>query len=168
MSTHLLRKKGKKKKVTILSDNSTGRGDVLTLPSPPAPKSKPKFKPASLLMDTTNTAPAVQLKDQGILEQSVPEESQVSEKDEQTKKFEELINQKRYKEIAELGKEMTDEELLQCLCQVVTSLDHFKGLSQYLEQRNLVPRFLSHGKMAVIREVIVGTDLLETKYDGPV
>ena len=55
-------------------------------------KSKPK--PASLLVDTTNTAPAVQLKDQGILVQSVPEESQVSEKDEQTKKFEELINKR--------------------------------------------------------------------------
>ena len=54
--------------------------------------SKPKRKPASLLVDTTNTAPAVQLKDQGILVQSVPEESQVSEKDEQTKRFEELIN----------------------------------------------------------------------------
>ena len=85
-------------------------------------KSKSKPKPASLLVDTTNTAPAVQLKDQGILVQSVPEESQVSEKDEQTKRFEELINKKQYKEIAELGKEMSDKELLKCLCQVVTIL----------------------------------------------
>ena len=80
MSMHLLRnkkkRKGKKKKVPILSDNSTGRGDAVTLPSSPALKSKPK--PASLLVDTTNTAPAVQLKDQDILVQSVPEESQVS------------------------------------------------------------------------------------------
>ena len=67
-----------KKKVPILSDNSTGRGDAVTLPSSPALKSKSKSKPASLLVDTTNTAPAVQLKDQGILVQSVPEESQVS------------------------------------------------------------------------------------------
>ena len=75
----------------ILSDNSTGRGDAVSRPSSPAPKSKPK--PASLLVDTTNTAPTVQLRDQGILVQGAPEESQVSERDEQTKKFEELINE---------------------------------------------------------------------------
>ena len=85
---------------------------AVTLPSSLAPKSK-KPKPASILVDTTNTAPAVQLKDQGILVQSVPEESQVSEKDEQTKKFEELINKRQYKEIAELGKEMSDRRAVE-------------------------------------------------------
>ena len=137
-------KKGKNKKVPILSDNSTGRGDAVTLPTSPVLKSKPK--PASLLVDTTNTAPAVQLKDQGILVQSVPEESQVSGRDEQTKKFEELINKKQYKEIVELGKGMSDEELLKCLCQVVTSLDHFKGLYEYLKQRKWFQAFLHTGK----------------------
>ena len=122
--------------------------------------------PASLLVDTTNTAPAVQLKDQGILVQSVPEESQVSERDEQTKKFEELINKKQYKEIAELGKKMSDKELLKCLCQVVTSLDQFKGLYEYLKQRNMVPGFLAHGEMVLVRKVIVETDLLETDSFG--
>ena len=89
--------------MSIISDDSIGRGDAVTLPSSLVPKSK-KPKPASLLVDTTNTAPAVQLKDQGILVQSVPEESQVSGRDEQTKRFEELINNKQYKKIAELGK----------------------------------------------------------------
>ena len=123
---------------------------------------KPKPKPASLLVDTTNTAPAVQLKDQGILVQSVPEESQVSGRDEQTKKFEELINKRQYKEIAELGKKMSDKELLKCLCQVVTTLDQFKGLYEYLKQRKMVPGFLAHGEMVLVRKVIVETDLLET------
>ena len=166
MLMHLLRrrtrkKKGKNKKVPILSDDSIGRGDAVTLPS--SPVLMPKPKPTSLLVDTTNTAPAVQLKDQGILVQSVPEESQVSEKDEQTKKFEELISKNQYKEIAELGKEMSDEELLKCLCQVVTSPDHFKGLYEYLKQRNMVPGFLAHGEMVLVRKVIVETDLLETE-----
>ena len=89
MSMHLLRKRRKRKGKSILKDKSTGRGDAITLPSSSALKPKPK--PVFLLVDTTNTAPAVQLKDQGILVQSVPEESQVSERDEQTKKFEELI-----------------------------------------------------------------------------
>ena len=39
------KKEGKKKKVSILSDNSTGRGDAVTLPSSPVLKSK--SKPAS-------------------------------------------------------------------------------------------------------------------------
>ena len=96
------------------------------------------------------------------LVQSVPEESQVSGKDEQTKRFEELINKEQYKEIAELGKNMNDEELLKCLCQVVTRLDHFKGLYEYLKQRKMVPGFLAHGDMALVRKVIAETDLLET------
>ena len=73
-----------------------------------------------------------------------------------------MINKKQYKEIVELGKEMSDEELLKCLCQVVTSLDHFKGLYEYLKQRNMVPGFLAHGEMVLVRKVIVETDLLET------
>ena len=148
----------------ILSDNSTGRDDAVTLPTSPA--LKPNSKPASLLVDTTNTAPAVQLKDQGILVQSVPEESQVSGRDEQTKRFEELINKGQYEEIAELGKEMNDEELLKCLCQVVITLDQFKGLYGYLKQRDIVPAFLAHGKMVLVRKVIVETDLLKTNDLG--
>ena len=148
----------------ILSDNSTGRGDAVTLLHSTC--SSPSLNQLSLLVDTTNTAPAVQLKDQGILVQSVPEESQVSERDEQTKKFEELINKKQYKEIAELGKGMSDEELLKCLCQVVTTLDQFKGLYGYLKQRNMVPGFLAHGDMVLVREVIVETGLLETEHFG--
>ena len=53
------------------------------------------------------------------------------------------------------------EELMKCLCQVVTTLDHFKGLYKYLKQRNMVPGFLAHGEMVVIKEVIVETDLLK-------
>ena len=61
---------------------------------------------------------------------------------------------------------MSDEELLKCLCQVVTNLDHFKGLYEYLKQRDMVPGFLAHGDMVVVRKVIVETDLLETNWFG--
>ena len=57
---------------------------------------------------------------------------------------------------------MNNEELLKCLCQVVTSLDQFKGLYEYLKQRKMVPGFLAHGEMVVVKKVIVETDLLET------
>ena len=95
-----------------------------------------------------------------------PKRAKSPERDEQTKRFEELINKKQYKEIAELGKKMSDEELLKCLCQVVTSLDQFKGLYEYLKQRKMVPGFLAHGEMVLVRKVIVETDLLETDDFG--
>ena len=63
--------------------------------------------------------------------------------------------------MAELGEKMSDEELLKCLCQVVTRLDQFKGLYEYLKRRNLVSNFLAHGEMVLVRKVIVETDLLE-------
>ena len=81
----------KNKKVPIVNDKSTKRGDAVTLPTSPVPKSK-KLKTACLLVDTTNTAPAVQPKGRDILAPSIPEKNLVSGKDEQTKKFEELIN----------------------------------------------------------------------------
>ena len=115
---------------------------------------------------TTNSAPAVQLKDQSIPVQSAPEKSQVTGRDEQTKRFEELINKNQYKEIVELGEGMSKEELLKYLCQVVTTLDQFKGLYGYLKQRKMVPDFLAHGDMALVRKVIVETDLLETDNFG--
>ena len=158
--------KDKNNNVSFLSDNSTGRGDTVTLPSSPVLKPKSKPKPASLLADTTNTAPAVQLKDRGILMQGIPEEGQISGKDGQTKRFEELISKKQYEEMAKLGDEMGDKELLKYLCQVVTTLDHFKGLFGYLEQRNMVPSFLAHGKMVLIGKVIVETSLLKTRNGG--
>ena len=135
------RRRVKRKRCPCISDNSTGHGDIVTLPSSPA------------LVPNSNTTSLVQ---------RVPEESQVSERNEQTKRFEELISKKQYKEIVELGKEMSDKELLKCLCQVVTSLDHFKGLYEYLKQRKMVPGFLAHGEMVLVRKVIVETDLLET------
>ena len=95
-----------------------------------------------------------------------PKRAKSLEEDEQTKKFEELINNKQYEEIAELGKEMSDKELLKCLCQVVTNLDQFKGLYEYLKQRKMVPGFLAHGEMVLVRKVIVETDLLETESSG--
>ena len=97
-----------------------------------------------------------------------PKRAKSLKRDEQTKRFEELINKEQYKEIAELGKEMSDEELLKCLCQVVTNLDHFKGLYGYLKQRKMVPGFLAHGEMVLVRKVIVETDLLETDDFGHV
>jgi len=61
---------------------------------------------------------------------------------------------------------MEDDEFLECLCQVVTTPDHFKGLYKYLKGRNLILDFLANGKMVVVKGVIVGTDILKTGCDG--
>ena len=38
------------------------------------------------------------------------------------------------------------DAILKYLCPVVTTLDQFKGLYEYLKQRNMVPGFLAHGE----------------------
>ena len=139
------------KKVPILSDNSTGRGDAVTLPSS-------LFSSSSPTRLQNSASPGI--------DKVSPKRAKFSERDEQTKKLEELINKEQYNEIAKLGKKMSDEELLKCLCQVVTSSDHFKGLYKYLEQRNMVPGFLAHGDMVLVRKVIVETKLLEGSRYG--
>ena len=155
------KKKGKKKKVHILSDNSTERSDTIALPSSLVSPS-PSLNQLPCWWTRPTAAPAVQLEDQGILVQGVPGESQVSGRDGRTKRFEELINKKRYEEIVELGKKMSGGELLKCLCQVVTNLDHFKGLFKYLKLREMVPDFLAHGKMVLVKKVIVEIYPLKT------
>jgi len=77
-----------------------------------------------------------------------------------------LIGSGDFGGVVKLVGEMSKEELLKCLCQVVTTIDHFKGLYVYLKQRKMVPGFLAHGEMVVVREVIVGTNLLETNGFG--
>ena len=123
---------------------------------------KPKTS-ALILSDTTNSAPAVQLKEQDITVESVPEASLISEIDTLTlEKLKEFISKGQYNEVIKLGEEMSKDKFLKHLCQVVTTLDQFKGLYEHLKQREMVPDFLAHGGMALVRKVIVETDLLET------
>ena len=122
---------------------------------------------AFALSDTSNSAPAVQLEDAGTVVPSVPEKILVpGVEDAVLKKLEALINSKRYEEVIKLADDMNREEFLRCLCQVVTGLDHFKGLLGYLKQRKMVPAFLAHGEMAFVRKVIVETRLLKTNGLG--
>ena len=127
---------------------------------------KPKTS-ALILSDTTNSAPIVQLKEQGILVESVPEESLIPEIDTLTlEKLKEFISKEQYDEVIKLADGMDKDEFMKHLCQVVTTLDQFKGLYEYLKQREMVPGFLAHGEMEVVRKVIVETDLLETDKFG--
>ena len=84
------------------------------------------------------------------------------------KKLEALINSGKYEEVIKLADEHDRDEFLKYLCQVVTTLDQFKGLYEYLKQREMVPDFLAHGEMVLVRKVIVETDLLETDDFGRV
>ena len=73
------KKKGKKKKVSILSDNSTGRGDAVTLPPSSVLKSKPKL--TFPLVDMTSTAAAVQPGGQGMSRVSTLKEQVILRKE---------------------------------------------------------------------------------------
>ena len=96
--------------------------------------------------------------------ESVPEENLIPEIDTLTlEKLKEFISKEQYAEVIKLADGMGKNEFLKYLCQVVTTLDQFKGLYEYLEQRNMVSGFLAHGEMVLVRKVIVETDLLETE-----
>ena len=113
---------------------------------------KPKTS-ALILSDTTNSAPAVQLKEQGILVESVPGENLIPEIDTLTlEKLKEFISKEQYDEVIKLADGMDKDEFLRYLCQVVTNLDQFKGLYEYLKQHKMVPGFLAHGEMVLVRE----------------
>ena len=128
-----------------------------------------KRNSALVLSDTSNSAPAVQLGDAGTVVPSVPEKSLVpGVEDAVLKKLEALINSGKYEEVIKFGDGMGREEFLKHLCQVVTTLDQFKGLYKYLKQRDMIPGFLAHGEMVLVRKVIVETDLLETKISRSV
>ena len=76
--------------------------------------------------------------------------------------FQELLEAEKYGTIIKIGESMKGDEFLKYICPVVTTLDHFKGLYEYLKQRKMVPGFLAHGEMALVRKVIVETGLLQT------
>ena len=118
------KRNAKSKEVSILSDDSTGRGDALTLLASLTLKSrfKPKHKPAPLLVDTTNIVPAVQPGDQDALVQSVPEGVQVSGRGEQTKKLE-LISKNQREKATELGKETRKNDLERLCARIINRLD---------------------------------------------
>ena len=63
---------------------------------------------------------------------------------------------------------MGKDKFLKHLCQVVTNLDQFKGLFGYLEQRDMVPAFLAHGQMVLVRGVIGKLSFLKLEKTGTV
>ena len=121
-----------------------------------------KRNSALVLSDTSNSAPAVQLEGAGTVVPSVPEKSLVpGAEDAVLKKLEALINSGKYEEVTKLADGIGREEFLKHLCQAVTNLDQFKGLFRYLKQRGMVPGFLAHGDMVLVRKGIVETIFLK-------
>ena len=99
--------------------------------------------------------------------ESVLEENLIPEIDTLTlEKLKEFVSKEQYDEVIKLADGMDKNKFLRYLCQVVTTLDQFKGLYEYLKQHKMVPGFLAHGEMALVRKVIVETDLLETDNFG--
>ena len=130
---------------------------------------KPKRRPAPLLVDTTNNVEPVQPKEHGIMVRDFSWRYPfIRTKWQGPEHFQELLKAKKYRAIIKIGEGMKDDEFLKCLCPVVTTLDHFKGLYEYLKQRKMVPDFLAHGEMALVRKVIVETDLLKTEISAGV
>ena len=161
------KREDKDKKVSCICDNSTGRGDAVTLPTSPALKSKSKPKPASLLVDTTNSAPVVQLKSAGTLVSGSPRAHiTIQAKKQRYGLLNVLRDREQYGEVCRPGINTRRDAILKHLFPVMATLDQFKGIYEYLKQRKMVPSFLAHGNMVLVKEVIVETDILETGLYG--
>ena len=128
---------------------------------------KPKRKPASLSVDTTNNVEPVQPKGHGIVVRDFSWKYPfLQTKWQGPEDFQELLGAGKYGTIIKIGKSMKDDEFLMHLCPVITTLDHFKGLLEYLKQHKMVAGFLAHGEMVLVRKVVAETGLFETEYDG--
>ena len=77
-----------------------------------------------------------------------------------------LRDREQYGEVCRPGINTRSDAILKHLFPVMTTLDQFKDIYEYLKQRDMVPGFLAHGGMVLVREVIVETDLLETDSIG--
>ena len=99
--------------------------------------------------------------------ESVPGKNLIPEIDTLTlEKLKRFISKGQYDEMIKLADGMDRNEFLKYVCLVVTALDQFKGLYGYLKQHKMVPGFLAHGEMVVVRKVVVQTNLLETDEFG--
>ena len=69
--------------------------------------------------------------------------------------FQALIVKEQYGEIAKLGGGMPDEDFLKHICLIMTTLEHCKGLFEYLKCREMIPGFLMHGNMELVKKAII-------------
>jgi len=76
--------------------------------------------------------------------------------------YEKLIAKGQYKKIAKLGK-MTEEEFVQNLCPWMTTIKHYNGLVIFMVENKLIPSFLVHGSIELVRKTISG-DGVQYKY----
>ena len=75
-----------------------------------------------------------------------------------------LIVEERYWEVARVCNSMRKKSFFEYLCQVMSTLKHFNGLAWYLTYHDMHYRFLEHGKMTLVREVISASTSYEYEY----
>ena len=68
--------------------------------------------------------------------------------------FQELIKNKEYAKIKERGSGMSDEDLSKQLFPVITTIEHYNGLKEFLESRGMVSDFYLNGNMEVVERII--------------
>ena len=66
-------------------------------------------------------------------------------------------------EIVKLGDSMKKDEFFKHLCPLISTLEHYKGLFECLQRRDLLPRFFIHGSMSLVRRAIIEVELV---YNG--
>ena len=79
-------------------------------------------------------------------------------------KFRELMSEKRYGEIVELGNSMEKDILAKHLYPLMTTTEHCKYLNGYLNSRGMIPDFLMLGETGVVRKAILEFENMDSDY----
>ena len=126
------------------SDSSPVR---LTLVPKQRPTNKKKKGAIPELQDEDNSVGDAPVEGTNVEEGDSSQEQLTLVKD---NPFQELIKNKDYEEIEKLGNRMTNEELVRQLFPVITTVEHYNGLKEFLKRRGMVSDFYLNGNMEVV------------------
>jgi hypothetical protein len=72
--------------------------------------------------------------------------------------YQELMASENYEGIAKLGK-MTENEFVMNLCPLMTTVNHYNGLYELMDNNKLLPHFIVYGNIELVRRVTNGDDV---------
>ena len=125
----------------------------------------PNRKKRNLLRDSENYADAVPLSYRRNIAPKAPKKKPAPQVNEEVcKEFKELMERGAYGEVIELGKNMNHDTYLNHICPIMTTIEDYKGFLEHLKHREILPDFLAHGNMTLVRKAIVEYNVYGSEY----
>ena len=107
----------------------------------------------TLSWEVNTSIDVIKIENDTDLEQSHPQRHEAMiQKREQ---FAKLMEQEQYDVIVKLGESMEDGEFMGHLCSVMTELDHYTHLFEYLKKRGMLSTFVAYGNATLVKKAII-------------